>query len=146
MFSHPCTCIRDVGLSVTFRPFCIYPCNASRGLLVSLLLASIWRLSLLLQVHYQYTILTVKISIYLNERNTNKDVSFVCIDRTAHAIRKRHFQEHFNYIVAINIIDGGNWSACWDTPNFYNLLTNFITQVCIVCSSSWAEIELTTWL
>ena len=54
---------------------------------------------------------------------------------------KRHFQQYFNYIVAVSFIGGGNRSK----PTICRKsMTNFITQCCIEYASPWTGFQLTT--
>jgi len=39
---------------------------------------------------------------------------------------KRHFQQYFNYIMAVSFIGGGNWSTRRKSPTCRKSLTNFI--------------------
>jgi len=45
------------------------------------------------------------------------------------------FQLYFNYIVAVNFIDGGNRSARKKPPTCRKSLTNFIISCCIEYTS-----------
>ena len=56
---------------------------------------------------------------------------------------KRHFQQYFSYIVAVSFIGGGNRSTQWKPPTYRKSLTNFITLLYPV-HLSWAVFELTT--
>jgi len=55
-----------------------------------------------------------------------------------------HFQQYFNYIVAISFIGGGNRSTRRKPKTYRKSLTNFITKCCIDYTSPWAGFELTT--
>ena len=48
-----------------------------------------------------------------------------------YGVYRRHFQQYFNYIMAVSFIGGGNRSIWRKQPTFRKSLTNFITKCCI---------------
>ena len=60
----------------------------------------------------------------------------------------RHFQQYFNYIVAVSFIGGGNRNTQWKSPTCRKSLTNFFTYIFFVMlyrvHPPWARFELTT--